>query len=718
MSLKGKFNIPERIDGLGEMAYDLWWSWHPLARDVYKNLDRSMWKSRGHNPVKLLRDIPYYQLVASSKDKDYLTLYDRALQEYRHALTSPDTWYEKSYPDYRHDTIAYFSLEFAIHNSLPLYAGGLGVLAGDYCKEASDSGVPLIGVGLMYPQGYFYQIVAQDGWQNEIYNQLNFDEVPLSRVLTPEGKLLMVSVPLDSVNIYVSAWTLKLGRVTLYLLDTNLNENPQAYRGLSARLYGGDREMRLLQEMVIGLGGVRILRAIGINPTVWHANEGHTSFMMVERMRELVEKGMDVNKAIEEIRETTVFTTHTPVPAGNDVFSLDLIEKYFHNYWRLLDMSRDDFMKLGTMVTDRASFNMTVLGLRLADYRNGVSKLHGQVCRKMWQPAWPDLPEEKVPIDHITNGVHLATWVCPQIQIAYSKHIGENWLENQTDPAMWEKAYSIPDEVLWEVHRWRKIKLISTILDRARQRWTRDRVSPVQPLAMGALLDTEALTIGFCRRFTEYKRPTLIFKNIERLKKLMRIDLRPLQIVFAGKAHPNDEGGKRLIQQIYNYAKDPEFGGRVAFVEDYDMHMAHDMVSGVDVWLNTPRFLQEASGTSGQKASANGVLHLSVLDGWWYEGYNGDNGWGINEETSRGNYEDQDACTAESIYDILEDKVIPLYYDRDINGVPHGWVQMMKESIRTNMPFFNTRRMIHDYAEKYYVKAIEHAKKVREAGQV
>ena len=711
MDPKAKLNIPERIEGLGEMAYGLWWSWHPLARNVFKNLDRRMWKSSGHNPVKLLRDIPYYQLVASSKDKNYLALYDSAFQEYRSALTAADTWYEKSFPDYREDAIAYFSLEFAVHNSLPLYAGGLGVLAGDYCKEASDFGIPLVGVGFMYPQGYFHQVVSQDGWQNEIYDQLNFDEVPVSRVLTPEGKLLMVSVPLDSVSIYVSAWTLKLGKVTLYLLDTNLNENPQTYRGLSARLYGGDREMRLLQELVIGLGGVRILRSIGVNPTVWHANEGHTTFMMVDRVRELVGKGMDVKNAIEKVKATTVFTTHTPVPAGNDVFSLDLIEKYFHNYWGLLGMSHDEFMELGTMEADRSSFNMTVLGLHLSNYRNGVSKLHGRVCRKMWQPAWPGLPEEKIPIDHITNGVHLATWVCPQIQFAYSTYIHENWLENQADPAMWEKVLSIPDEVLWEAHRWRKINLISAVLDRARQRWTKDRVSPVQPLAMGALLDTEALTIGFCRRFTEYKRPTMIFKNLERLKKLMRIDLRPLQIVFAGKAHPNDEDGKRLIQQVYSYAKDPEFGGRVAFIEDYDMHMARDMVSGVDVWLNTPRFLQEASGTSGQKASANGVLHLSVLDGWWYEGYNGGNGWGIEENASSGNHEEQDARTAECIYDILEDKVIPLYYDRDINGVPHGWIRMMKETIRTNTPFFNTKRMIRDYTEKYYIPAIEYFKK-------
>jgi len=707
----GKLNIPERIEGLGEMAYNLWWSWHPLARNAFKNLDRSIWKSTGHNPVKLLRDIPYYQLVASSKDADYLSVYDKAYSAYKRALAVPDTWYEKAHPDYKDDTVAYFSLEFAVHNSLPLYAGGLGVLAGDYCKEASDSGIPLVGVGFMYPQGYFHQVISQDGWQNEVYSQLNYEDVALSRLLDGDGNLLMVSVPLDSVKVYVSAWVLNLGRVKLYLLDTNLNENPQAYRSLSARLYGGDREMRLLQELVIGLGGVRLLRAIGINPTVWHANEGHTTFMMVERVRELIEKGVDIQKAIAEVKAATVFTTHTPVPAGNDAFSLDLIEKYFHNYWGLLGMNKEQFMNFGTMESDRSSFNMTVLGLQLSDYKNGVSKLHGQVCRKMWHPLCPAKGEEHVPIDYITNGVHLATWVSPQMQLVYRTFVGEDWIEKQSDTAIWEKVLSIPDEVLWNMHRWQKIKLISTVLDRARRRWTQDRVVPVQPLAMGALLDTEALTIGFCRRFTGYKRPTLLFRDLERLKKLLCKDLRPVQIIFAGKAHPNDENGKFLIQQVYNYAKDPEFGGRIAFIEDYDMHMARDLVSGVDVWLNTPRFLLEASGTSGQKASANGVLHLSVLDGWWYEGFNGNNGWGIEEKATPENYESEDDLTMGAVYDILEDQVVPLYYDRDINGVPRGWIKMMKESIRTNTPFFNTRRMASDYAEKYYVKAMEHLKK-------
>jgi starch phosphorylase len=711
MDQTGKINIPERVEGLRDLAYNLWWSWHPQARNMFKSLNRSVWKSSGHNPVKLLQIIPYYQLVASSKDPSYLNTYDSVITAFKQAMLNPDSWYEKKYPEYSKDVIAYFSLEFAVHNSLPLYAGGLGVLAGDYCKEASDLGLPMVGVGFMYPQGYFHQQISQDGWQSEVYDQVNFNELAISRILGKEGNLLMVKVPLDNVQINVSAWVLNLGRVKLYLLDTNLNENPPVYRGLSARLYGGDREMRLLQELVIGIGGVRILRAIGINPVIWHANEGHTTFMMIERVRELVEKGKTIKQAVDEVKATTVFTTHTPVPAGNDVFSLDLIDKYFHNYWGQLGISREEFINFGTLENDRNSFNMTVLGLHLADFRNGVSKLHGQVCRRMWQSAFPEVPEDKVPIDHITNGVHLATWVSPQLQFIFRSYIGEDWLERQDDPLIWEKVKDIPDDVLWNFHRWRKVKLISTILDRARQRWSKDKVSPIQPLAMGALLDTEALTIGFCRRFTDYKRPTLIFKDVDRLKKILSRDLQPVQIIFAGKAHPNDENGKRLIQQVYNFAKDPEFGGRIAFVEDYDMHMARDLVSGVDVWLNTPRFLMEASGTSGQKASANGVIHLSVLDGWWYEGFNGDNGWGIEEQANPSNYEEQDRLTANAIFNILEEKVIPLYYDRDINGIPHRWIGMMKESIRTNMPFFNTRRMTREYAERYYIRAIQGLRK-------
>ncbi len=703
-----KQNIPERIEGLGEIAYNLWWSWHTDARQLFKKLDRSLWKSTEHNPVALLNQIPYHQLVASAADTDYLRRYDACMEEYRNGISLSDTWFAKNHSEHLNKLTAYFSLEFAVHNSLPLYAGGLGVLAGDYCKEMSDLGIPLVGVGFMYPQGYFHQFVSQEGWQNEVYDQLNFNNVAVSRVIAPDGKLLTVSVPLDSISIFVSAWKVNLGRVTLYLLDTNLNENPQAYRGLSARLYGGDREIRLLQELVVGLGGVRILRALGINPSIWHANEGHTSFMMVERIREMVQKGISLEDATKSVRASTIFTTHTPVPAGNDAFSIDLVDKYFHNYWGQLGLDRDRFMKFGTLDSDRSSFNMTVLSLGLAGFSNGVSKLHGQVCRKMWHPLWPDLPEDNVPISSITNGVHASTWLAPQFDLLFKTYLADDWVKRQDELSMWEKIHDIPDQAIWNMHRWLKLKLIGAVLERARHRWSQTNVAPIQPLAMGALLDSETLTIGYCRRFTGYKRPTLIFRNMERLKKIINRDLQPVQIVFAGKAHPNDEDGKRLMQQVYHLAKDPQFGGRIAFVEDYDMHLARDLVRGVDVWLNTPRFLMEASGTSGQKASMNGVLNLSVLDGWWFEAYNGYNGWGI-EEKANVNLEEQDDHTANTIYDLLEDKVVPLFYEVDATGTPLGWVKMMKETIRSNSPFFNTSRMAKEYTEHFYLKALESA---------
>ena len=679
-------------------------------RLLFKRLDRSLWKLSNHNPVKLLKDIPYHRLVASAEDIDYLKSYDRQMEYFKRSLTSENTWFSDHYPAYKDDLIAYFSLEFAIHNSLPLYAGGLGVLAGDYCKEASDIGLPLVGVGFMYPQGYFHQHISEDGWQIEVYEQLNFDDVAISRVYAQDGKMLTVPVPLDNISILISAWELKVGRVKLYLLDTNIDDNPPAYRGLSARLYGGDRETRLLQELVIGIGGVRILRALGLNPVVWHANEGHTAFMLLERIREMIQQGVEYKTAIKKVQSTSVFTTHTPVPAGNDTFSLDLVDRYFHNYWEMMGIGRTEFMKLGMLETEPNAYNMTALGLRLADYRNGVSKLHGKVCHRMWHSIWPDKKEDDVPIDSITNGVHVPTWISPQFNALFRGHIDNDWLEQHDDLTLWDKINEIPDGQIWAMHRWLKIKLIRTILDRARERWSVDHVPPIQPLAMGALLDTETLTIGFCRRFTEYKRATLLFHDRERLKRILTNKFQPVQLIFAGKAHPNDEIGKRLVQEVYNNAKDPAFSGRIAFVEDYDIHIAKDLVSGVDVWLNTPRALMEASGTSGQKASLNGVLHLSVLDGWWYEGYNGSNGWAIEESQGNCNPADQDRQSANKIYEIIEDRIVPLFYERDLNGIPRGWVKMMKEAIRSIAPIFTTRRMAKEYLQRFYVKAYENSR--------
>lgn len=705
--------LPRRIEGLNELAYNLWWSWHTEARELFKVLDRPLWKATGHNPVKLQQQIAPYRLVAAAQDPAFLKKYDSVTSDFKADMSATRTWFSTEYPHLAQHNIAYFSLEFAIHNSLPLYAGGLGILAGDYCKEASDLGLPMVGVGFMYPQGYFHQRVSADGWQEDIYEDLNFNEAPVSPVLTAQGQSMKVEVPLDTRSVQVAVWQVNVGRVKLYLLDTNLEDNPPQDGQLSARLYAGDREMRLQQEIVLGIGGVRVLRALGIEPVVWHANEGHTAFMMLERVRELVAKGMDFAEAANKVRATTVFTTHTPVPAGNDVFSLDLMEKYFHRYWGSLGLDRDAFLALGIQESDSAVFNMTILALRMADWRNGVSQLHGGVCRRMWHSLWPDAEEKEVPIGSVTNGIHVPTWLAPQTARLYERHLGHDWLERHDDPALWESVLDIPDEEIWALRRWLKYKLIGSVQDRARKRWSEDRVAPVHALAMGALLDTEALTLGFCRRFAEYKRAALILYDVNRLKRILQNELRPVQIIFAGKAHPDDERGKQLIQEVHNVAKDPEFGGRIAFVEDYDMHMARYLVHGADVWLNTPQRLQEASGTSGQKAALNGVLNLSVLDGWWYEGYNGTNGWAIHDDVETYDSSNGDKEDAEELYNLLEEKIVPLYYERDIDGVPHGWIRVIKEAIRSNVPLFSARRMAKEYTEQMYLAAAQASETMR-----
>lgn len=699
--------LPKRIEGLNELSYNLWWSWNKEARSLFKGIDRSLWHAKGHNPVKLLQSIAPHRLVAAAQDPIFLKKYDSVMTDFHTDMAASNSWFNTTYPHLTQQTIAYFSLEFAIHSSLPLYAGGLGILAGDYCKEMSDLGLPMVGIGFMYPQGYFHQHISQDGWQEEIYEQLNFNEAPIKPVLNEQGQILKVEVPLDARSIHVAIWQINVGRVKLYLLDTNIDENTASDHNLSARLYAGDREMRLQQEILLGIGGVRVLRALGIKPVVWHANEGHTVFMMLERTRELVEKGMSFAQAADKIRATTVFTTHTPVPAGNDVFALDLIEKYFHRFWDSLGIDKDTFLELGIQESDSSAFNMTVLGLKMSGYRNGVSQLHGAVCREMWHSLWPNVEEKDVPISSITNGVHVPTWVAPQLFRLCEKQLGADWLKRHDDPESWEHVVDIPDKDIWEVRRWLKYKLVSSVQDRARKRWSEDHITSTQALAMGALLDMEVLTIGFSRRFTDYKRAALILYDINRLKRILLNELRPTQIVFAGKAHPDDERGKQLIKEIFELAKDPEFGGRIAFVENYDMHISRYIVRGADVWLNTPRLYQEASGTSGQKAALNGVLHLSILDGWWYEGYNGANGWAIGGDLKACDSQDQEKAEAESIYTLLEEQIIPLYYNRDINGIPHGWIRVIKEAIRSNAPLFSARRMAKEYTEQMYLPAAQ-----------
>ncbi|UCB42773.1 MAG: alpha-glucan family phosphorylase [Dehalococcoidales bacterium] len=695
--------LPDRINRLDELANNLWWSWHEEARRLFRILDSRLWRMTVHNPVKQLNEAAQDTLQAAAKDPAFLNLYDSVMLEFDADMSSSSTWFANEYGKSLSGPIAFFSMEYAIHNSLPIYAGGLGALAGDICKEASELGLPLVAIGFMYPQGYFHQHISAEGWQEEVYQQLDFNTAPINRVLSPTGESAIAKVQLGNITIAIGVWKIQVGRTSIYLLDTNLEENPQQYRELSARLYVADREQRLQQEIVLGVGGVRVLRALNIHPAVWHANEGHTAFMMLERVRELVMTEVPFTEALSKVRATTVFTTHTPVMAGHDTFSSQLMEKYFKDYWKSLGVDREVVSQLGQQDNDTAqTFNMTTFALRMANQRCAVSQLHGRVTRKMWHNLWPQAPEDEVPITHITNGIHVPSWVAPEVYHLFERYMGGDWIEKRDDNRLWERVLDIPDEEWWAVHQLLKRKLIGAMREGARNRWVEDDVEPKQVLALGGLLNPETLTIGFARRFTEYKRPTLIFQDVNRLKRIINNRWRPVQIVFAGKSHPADFSSKHLLHRVYLLAADREFQGRIAFVEDYDMHMARYLVQGVDVWLNTPRRLQEACGTSGMKASLNGVPHLSVRDGWWHEAYDGTNGWAINSDLDALRPGEEDGADAETLYRLLEEEIAPLYYTRGRGGVPHGWIRMVKESIRSVVPVYSARRMLKEYTEKMY----------------
>jgi starch phosphorylase len=707
MSPKGK--LPTRINRLEELANNLWWSWHPQARDLFRALDYPLWRSGGHNPVKQLREISTDKLAAAATDPAFLNLYDSVMSTFDAEISAKDSWFATKYPNALDGPVAYFSMEFAIHNSLPIYAGGLGVLAGDLCKEACDLELPLVGVGFMYPQGYFHQHISAEGWQEEVYEQLDFNEAPINPINpVPRSKWCgpLIQVELGGRPLYIGVWQVCLGRVNIYLLCCNVEGNMPQDQQLCARLYTADQEQRIQQEVTLGIGGVRALRALGIKPSVWHANEGHSAFMMLERVREEIEKGATFTEALQKIQATTIFTTHTPVAAGHDVFSISLVEKYLHGYWESLGINRETFLELGQQDgTSDQTFNMTVLALKAADHRNAVSQLHGKVARRMWHGLWPEVKEDETPISHITNGIHVPTWAALEMSRLYEKHLGQGVSKRYDDTNLRELVLNIPDEELWAVRQILKRKLMGAMVERARQCSTERECTAQQVWAMGALLDPEVLTIGFVRRFTEYKRPELIFHDIERFKRTVTDKWHPVQIIFAGKSHPADLPSKQLLHHVYTLATDNEFQGRIAFVEDYDMHMARYLVQGVDVWLNTPRRLQEACGTSGMKASVNGVLNLSIRDGWWYEGYNGTNGWAIGDEVKARDPGEEDKLDAGALYRLLEEEIIPLYYQRDRAGVPHGWMHMVKEAIGSIVPVFCTRRMLKEYVEQMYIPA-------------
>lgn len=700
--------LPDRIHRLHELSLDLWWSWTPAAREVFRRLDYPLWRYSAHNPVRMLLSIDPARLEEAARDPEFLALYDRAIAGLDQTRSAKNTWWTQHGPPLDGRVIAYFSAEFALHQSLPIYAGGLGVLAGDHCKEASDLGVPLVGIGFMYPQGYFHQRLSNDGWQEERYERLNWTDAPIETAITRDGKPAITAVPLGDRTVLAAVWRVRVGRVRLYLLDTDLEENAPWDRELSARLYGGDRETRLQQEIVLGVGGVRVLRALGYTPAVWHLNEGHAAFVALQRIRELVERGASFDAALEEVRRSTVFTTHTPVPAGHDAFPFHLVEKHLAGCWGEMGQYRDRFLALGQYDNGYGSqFNMTALALRTAAHVNGVSRLHGEVTRAMWQPIWPDRAASDVPVRHITNGVHVPTWISRPVLDLFNKRLGPDWLDHQDDEAFWDRLQEISDEELWAARLLLRAELFVFIRERLRQRWTTEPTSPTQIVRGGAMLDPQALTIGYARRFTAYKRPELIFHDPERLARILTAPRRPVQIVFAGKAHPADDPAKHHLQQVFRRTLDPMFGGRIAFLEDYDMHVAHCLVAGCDVWLNNPRKPLEASGTSGMKAAINGVPHLSVGDGWWAEGFNGQNGWLIESRTDPHDYAATDAADAQELYRILEQSVVPAFYDRDDQMIPRQWVRFVREAMRSTLPRFSARRMVKQYVNEMYAPAAQ-----------
>ena len=711
--------LPKRIKRLGDVAQDLLWTWNVNARELFRRLDYPMWRRTAHNPVRMLGLLSEKQLRDASEHPTFLAFYDQALEDLEAARRAHSTWWTQL-GDIPGRCIAYFSAEFALHQSLPIYAGGLGVLAGDICKEASDLGLPFVGVGFMYPQGYFHQLVTAEGWQREEYEQIDWKSAPIAPARTPDGARCIIEVPLGNRTVLVGVWRIRLGRTKLYLLDTSLEQNAPWDRELSARLYGGDQETRIQQEIILGVGGVRALRAIGSTPAVWHLNEGHAAFVALERIQELLTAGHEFDSALAEVRRSTVFTTHTPVAAGHDAFPFNLVETHLEGCWGSLGRNRQAFLELGNHdVGIGSQFNMTALALRTAEHVNAVSQIHTRVTREMWAPVWNEASSPsgtaprvsaarpRRPVETVTNGVHLRSWVGPEMARLFDRYLGTDWRDRQDEPELWDRVHDIPDAELWAARQALRTYLFRFIRERARQRWAEEHVSAGRVVAGGTLLDPAALTIGFARRFAGYKRPELIFRNLKRLAALVNAARCPVQIIFAGKAHPADDDGKLLLQRVYQAALDPVLGGRIAFVDDYDLHVAHFIVQGCDLWLNNPRKPLEASGTSGMKAAVNGVPHLSVGDGWWAEGYTGRNGWLIDGASERDDENTADDADSHALYELLENHVVPTFYDRDEHDVPQRWLQVVKESIRTVAPQFSARRMVKQYVQQMYSPALD-----------
>ncbi|MFP4469227.1 MAG: alpha-glucan family phosphorylase, partial [Bacteroidales bacterium] len=695
-------SIPEKLKGLQYLSRNLWWSWNFKATELFESIDPAKWEEVGQNPIELLDSLNIHQWRALEQNEDFLARYQETYEKFQNYMDEA-----KNKPEAQ---IAYFSMEYGLHQSLKIYSGGLGVLAGDFLKEASDSNENMVAVGLIYRNGYFQQSISLFGDQVAEYVPQKFSQLPLEKVYDDEGNHLKIKIGLPGRTLYVRIWRCDVGRIPLYLMDTDLSDNSDADRRITYQLYGGDNENRLKQEILLGVGGIRMLKSMGLNPTIFHSNEGHSAFIGLERLRYLIqEEKMNFSKALEVVRSSTLFTTHTPVPAGHDYFNEDLLRTYFPHYPDRLNITWDHFMNLGKFRENDSKelFSMSVLATRLSQEVNGVSRIHGRVSQEMFAPLYEGYYPEELHIGYVTNGVHLPTWASKPWKLMYKKNFGEDYKCNQLDFGMWQKIRQVPDEEIWNTRKQLKKELIDYVKERVQREMTRRQENPKLTINTIEAINEDALTIGFARRFATYKRARLLFSNLERLARLVNAEGRPLLFIYAGKAHPKDTMGQELIKRIMEISKQSDFIGKVIFIENYDMELAHKLIPGVDIWLNTPTRPLEASGTSGEKAVMNGVVNFSVLDGWWAEGYKENAGFAISEARTYANQQFQDELDAEIIYNVFEDEILPLFYDRNQNDIPLNWIQYIKNTVAEVAPHFTMKRMLKDYQNKFYGKLIE-----------
>ena len=707
--------LPKRIGKLSEIANNLWWSWNTEFLRLFKIIDRDLWETCEKNPVKFLKRVSQDRLEAVVENTDFLREYDRLAKEFDDYITSKNTWFSNKYPENKKDLIAYFSAEYGLDQTIPIYSGGLGILSGDHLKSASDLGIPLVAVGLLYKNGYFHQKINENGEQETEYNNIELSNLPINPVKDENGEELKIYVKFEKRKVYLKVWQINVGRIKLYLLDSDIDENTPKDREVTLHLYGGDQEMRIKQEIILGMGGTNLLtRALGLNPTVYHMNEGHSAFLILELIKNIIkEKKVSFEVAKDIASSKTVFTTHTPVPAGNDIFPIGLVEKYFKEFWPRLGLDREEFLKLGMKPCTELEpgFNMGIFALKVAGKKNGVSKLHGAVSRELFGDVWPEIAANESPITYVTNGIHTCSWLAPSLKGLYNKYLIPYWQDNIYKDEVWENINNIPNQELWGIHQKRKQKLFDIVKENTTNRLRKSGYSYEEINEITSKLNPNALTIGFARRFATYKRATLIFKDLERITQILNNADRPVQLIFAGKAHPADKEGQDLIKRIHEISMMPQFKGKIFLLENYNIAMSRYLVSGVDVWLNNPRRPMEASGTSGQKASVNGVVNFSVLDGWWAEGYNQKNGWTIGTNAEYPSYEEQDIADSQSMYYTLENKIIPAYYAKDENGISKKWMQYMKNSIMSTGGKYSTARMVVDYTNQLYIPLCNLTKK-------